>query len=81
MCVCFQQRRVRHNANDIPYAKLPAYQERNLHCDIHVAAENKHTLLPFGSLASLSIASVSACYCIPQCVRFIAGLCTHYVVD
>ena len=24
--------------------------------------------------------SVSASYCIPQCVRLIAGVCTHYVV-
>ena len=24
--------------------------------------------------------SVSASYCIPQCVRRIAGVCTHYVV-
>ena len=28
---------------------------------------------------SLSV-SVSASYCIPQCVRLIAGVCTHYVV-
>ena len=35
---------------------MPACQERNLHCDVHVAAENKHTLPPFGSLDSLSIA-------------------------
>ena len=25
--------------------------------------------------------SVSACYCIPQCVRLNASVCTHYVVD
>ena len=24
--------------------------------------------------------SVSASYCIPQCARLIAGVCTHYVV-
>ena len=27
-----------------------------------------------------SFVSVSASYCIPQCVRLIAGVCTHYVV-
>ena len=32
-----------------------ARRERNLHCDVHVAAENKHTLPPFGSLASFWI--------------------------
>ena len=26
------------------------------------------------------VVSVSASYCIPQCVRLIAGVCTHYVV-
>ena len=39
-----------------PYAQMPACQVRNLHCGVHVAAENKHTLPTFGSLASLSIA-------------------------
>ena len=32
-----------------------AHKERNLHCDVHVAAENKHTLPPFGSLDSFWI--------------------------
>ena len=30
-------------------------------------------------VVSVSV-SVSASYCIPQCVRLIAGVCTHYVV-
>ena len=30
-------------------------KECNLHCDVHVAAENKHTLPPFGSLDSFWI--------------------------
>ena len=29
---------------------------------------------------ALNVSSVSASYCIPQCVRLIAGVCTHYVV-
>ena len=32
-----------------------ARKERNLHCDVHVAAENKQTLPPFGSLESFWI--------------------------
>ena len=32
------------------------------------------------SLNSIVSVSVSASYCIPQCVRLIAGVCTHYVV-
>ena len=40
--------------NYVPYAQTLAC--RNFHCDVHVADENKHTLPPFGSLASLSIA-------------------------
>ena len=32
-----------------------ARKERNLHCDVHVAAENKHILPPFGSLDSFWI--------------------------
>ena len=44
---------LRHNANHVPSAQTPAC---NFHCDVHVAAENKHTLPPFGSPASLSIA-------------------------
>ena len=33
------------------------------------------------SCVSVSVSvSVSASYCIPQCVRLIAGVCTHYVV-
>ena len=44
----------------MPYVTLPdrralARKERNLHRDIHVTAENKHTLPPFGSLDSLWI--------------------------
>ena len=31
------------------------------------------------SIVEVSV-SVSASYCIPQCVRLIAGVCTHYVV-
>ena len=31
-------------------------------------------------LATSVSVSVSASYCIPQCVRRIAGVCTHYVV-
>ena len=31
------------------------------------------------AVISVSV-SVSASYCIPQCVRLIAGVCTHYVV-
>ena len=51
MCVCFQRRRVRHNEN---YDRRAfARKERNLHCDVHVTAENKHTLPPFWSLDSL----------------------------
>ena len=38
--------------------------------------------LPHFSFLSRSfcLGSVSASYCIPQCVRLIAGVCTHYVV-
>ena len=32
-----------------------AHKERHLHCDVHVAAENKRTLPPFGSLDSFWI--------------------------
>ena len=32
-----------------------ARKERNLHCDVHVAAEIKHTLPPFGYLDSFWI--------------------------
>ena len=32
-----------------------ARNERNLHCDVHTTAENKHTLPPFGSLDSFWI--------------------------
>ena len=31
------------------------HKERNLHCDVHVATENKHTLPPFRSLDSFWI--------------------------
>ena len=41
MCVCFQRRRVRHNANDVPDRRAFASKERNLHCVVHVTAENK----------------------------------------
>ena len=34
---------------------------------------------PLFRTVSVSV-SVSASYCIPQCVRLIAGVCTHYVV-
>ena len=34
----------------------PVMHVRHLHCDVHIAAENKDTLPTFGSLASLSIA-------------------------
>ena len=34
-----------------------ARTERNLHCDVHVAAENKHTLPPFG-LGATTIAII-----------------------
>ena len=53
MCVCFQRRRVRYNEN---YDRREfARNERNLHCDVHVAAENKHTLPPLWSLDSFWI--------------------------
>ena len=55
LCVCFQRRRVRHNANYVPDRRAFACKERNLHCDVHVAAENKHSLPPFGSLESFWI--------------------------
>ena len=29
-----------------------ARKERNLHCDVHVPAENKHTLPPFENIDS-----------------------------
>ena len=45
VCVCFQRRSVRHNANDVPDRRTFASKERNLHCDLHVTAENKHTQL------------------------------------
>ena len=32
-----------------------ARKERNLHCDVHVASENRHILPPFGSLDSFWI--------------------------
>ena len=35
---------VRHNANYVPYAQMPACQVRNLHCGVHVVAENKHII-------------------------------------
>ena len=35
-----------------------------------------HPVKNFGEIS----VSVSASYCIPQCVRLIAGVCTHYVV-
>ena len=38
-----------------------------------------HLSLPILPLPCVSV-SVSASYCIPQCVRLIAGVCTHYVV-
>ena len=44
-----------YNANYVPDMRAFARKERNLHCDVHVTAENKHTLLPFGSLDSFWI--------------------------
>ena len=35
--------------------KAFARNECNLHCDVHVATENKHTIPPFGSLDSFWI--------------------------
>ena len=35
-----------------------ARKDRNLHCDVRVAAENKHTLLPCGSLDSFWITAI-----------------------
>ena len=53
MCVCFQRRR--HNTNYVPDRRAFARKERSLHSDVHVAAVNKHTLPPFGSLDSFWI--------------------------
>ena len=36
----------------VPDRRAFASKERNLHCGVHVTAENKHTLPPFGSLDS-----------------------------
>ena len=44
--------RVRRNANYVPDRRA---SERNLHCDLHVTAENKHTLPPVGSVDSFWI--------------------------
>ena len=37
------------------WQQLVTRKERNLHCDVHVAAKNRHTLLPFGSRDSFCI--------------------------
>ena len=55
MYVCFQRRRVRHNATYVPDRRAFAHKERNLHCDVHVTAESKHILPPFESLDSFWI--------------------------
>ena len=55
MCVCFQRRRVRHNTTYVPDRRVFARKERNLHCDVHVTAESKHTLPPFESINSFWI--------------------------
>ena len=52
MCVCFQRRHVRHNANYVPDRREFARKVRNLLFDVHVIAENQHTILPFGNLDS-----------------------------
>ena len=55
MCVSFQRRRVRHNANYVPDGRACARKECNWHCDVRVTAENKHTLPTFGPLDSFWI--------------------------
>ena len=45
-CVCFQRRRVRHNANYVPYA----CQVRNLHCDVHTLPHTHITTVWVASL-------------------------------
>ena len=40
-----------------------AHKEHNLHCDVHVTAENKHTLLPFESLDSFWITRTQRSRC------------------
>ena len=53
--VClFSARRVglHHNVNYELDKQAVAREERNLHCDVHVNADNKRTLPPFGSLDS-----------------------------
>ena len=77
MRVCFQRRRVHHNANYVPYVQMPVCHVRNLHCNIHVAAENKHSLPPFGSLASLDCNGVFVInvYSFLHCL--VSKICNH----
>ena len=44
MCVCFQRRRVCHNANYIPDSRASARKERNLHRDVHVTLLAQNSL-------------------------------------
>ena len=53
MCVCFQRRRVRHNANYVPYAQIPAC--RNVRCTVTYTSPLKTNTYYADWVASLTL--------------------------
>ena len=53
VCVCVSAATCTSQiANSVSDRRAFTSKKRNLHCDVHVTAENKDTLPPFGSLDS-----------------------------